>query len=167
MNALVTRPVCWRYCAAILSLIWLGTSTVARAEDTVSVQPQFLQQEELLVYWGVLPAALLDPTTTNGNPVHMSAENTRRGGSHHLVVALYDAKTGLRVQEATVMARVEALGGSAVERPLAAMTTAGIITFGNFFPMETDTPFRIHLSIRREQNRAPVRLEWAYRHPSR
>lgn len=65
-------------------------------------------------------------------------------------------------------ARVEPLGGAAEEKTLEPMQIAGTVTFGNFFRMDADTPYVIHLRIRRSDGTsAEVEVSLPYRHPSR
>lgn len=151
-------------------LLWLAVLTLllvfTAAHAEVPIQP--LRKDGLLIYYGVLPAELVAPRDLDVPGTHMKPSSARGAGAHHIVIALFDAATGKRLPHATVLARVEPLGGAAKEKTLEPMQIAGTLTFGNFFRMDADTPYVIHLRIRRDDGHSPdVEVALPYRHPSR
>lgn len=76
-------------------------------------------------------------------------------GSHHLVVSLTEAKTGARINDATVIATVVPLGLVPTSKPLQPMEINNTITYGNFFVFSPSSgPFRISLNITRSSGGA-------------
>ncbi|MBI2379445.1 MAG: hypothetical protein HYV16_01630 [Gammaproteobacteria bacterium] len=78
----------------------------------VEVPNQSLRQDDLVIYYGVLPAELLSLHELNAPGTPMSGRDARRPGAHHVRAALFDAKTGQRIQEASVSARTVPLSGA-------------------------------------------------------
>lgn len=151
------------------SLFWLAVLALLFAFATAhaDVLEQPVRKEGLSIYYGVLPAELVKPQELEPG-THMEPSRARDADTHHLVVALFDHATGKRLTNATVQARVEPLGGAAQQKTLEPMRIADTVTFGNFFRMEADMPYVIHLRIRRSDNHSPdVEVALPYRHSSR
>ncbi|GAB3380021.1 hypothetical protein [Azotobacter armeniacus] len=153
------RPLLW---LAVLALLF----AFATAYADVLEQP--VRKEGLVIYYGVLPAELIVLQELDVPGTHMKPSSARGAGTHHVVIALFDEATGKRLSNASVQARVEPLGGAAQQKTLEPMQIAGTVTFGNFFRMDADMPYVIHLRIRRSDNHSPdVEVALPYRHSSR
>lgn len=94
----------------------------------------------------------------------MHLHQASRSGEYHVMVALFDAKTGARISDATVTGSVAAAGLAPVVKPLEAMVIAGASTYGNYFPMLGAGPFRIRVRILLQGATAPVDVEFEHRH---
>lgn len=144
-------------------LVLLSGFSSAYAE----VPGQPVRKDGLTIYYGVLPAAMVAQQEQAAGK-HMQPTNAAGADTHHLVVAIFDEQTGNRLSEASVQARVEPLGGASQEKPLEPMKISDTVTFGNFFRMEGDMPYVIHLRIHRnEGSPSDVEIALRYRHPSR
>lgn len=88
-------------------------------------------------------------------------------GQHqfHLLVALFDAGSGERITGAQVEAEVAEIGFTGTRRRLEPMAIAGTETYGGYFELDGDNPFRIALEIRRPDAERVIRAEFEYRHP--
>ena len=151
-------------------LLWLTVLALLLALPAAyaEVLQQPLRKDGLMIYYGVLPAKLVAPGDLSVADTHMTPGGARGAGSHHVVIALFDEATGKRLPNATVRASVQPLGGATEEKPLEPMQIAGTVTFGNFFRMDADMPYVIHLRIRRPGGAsAEVEVSVPYRHPSR
>lgn len=69
-------------------------------------------------------------------------------GEYHLTIALFDATAKKRISGADVRARVAEIRLGGEEKRLQPMQIAGTETFGKYFQMSADGPFRVILSIR-------------------
>jgi hypothetical protein len=69
-------------------------------------------------------------------------------GHHHVMVSLFDAATGQRIENAQVTARVEELGIGAQEKVLEPMMLAGALAYGNYFRMSQRGSYRVTVRIR-------------------
>lgn len=147
-----------------------GAATVVMLIASMSLGAQADQHSKVVgdvaIHLGVMPAEIVRGRTET------PAESTMHGGApkrgfKHVVVALFDAKSGKRLTPAEVKARVGELGLSVSEKRLEPMTIAGEITYGNFFPMAGAGPYRIEIEIRRSPTAQPIRAEFEYRHADR
>ncbi len=152
------------------ALLWLAVLALLLALPAAyaEVLEQPLRKDGLMIYYGVLPANLVAPGDLTVADTHMTPGGARGAGTHHLVIAVFDEATGKRLANATVRARVQPLGGATQEKTLEPMQIAGTVTFGNFFRMDADMPYVIHLRIHRADSASPeVEVSVPYRHPSR
>ncbi|MBI2379518.1 MAG: hypothetical protein HYV16_02010 [Gammaproteobacteria bacterium] len=148
----------------VVLLVLLACVVPAWAE----VPSQSVRQDGLVIYYGVLPAELLSRHELNAQGTHMSSRNALRSDAHHVVIALFDAKTGQRIHDAIVTARVIPLSGAPEEAALKPMRINDSMSFGNFFRLETDTPYVVHLRIRRADVAGKdVEAQFRYQHPTR
>jgi hypothetical protein len=136
-----------------------GNQDLPRNEQTV---------EGVTIDLGVLPAELVQGhSTTEGDPKAMHGGTPAGEGSNHVVVALFDAKTGARITDARVRAGVGSRSyDHDPDKWLAPMQIAGTTTYGNFFLMPGREVYRIHLQIYRAEATQPIRADFAYERPS-
>ena len=121
----------------------------------------------LAVYLGVLPAEMVQghsPEHPEGK-MHGGVPSSRR--QHHVVIALFDAKDGSRIGDASVKARVGEIGLAPVQEKLERMTIDKTISYGNYFSMGSSGPYRIEIEIIRPGSTGPVKTTFEYSHPRR
>jgi hypothetical protein len=144
--------------AAALSTGCGGDSQWPRNEQTV---------DGMTVDLGVMPAELVrGHPTAPADPNAMHGGTHKHSGSHHIIVALFDAKSGARISDATIRAGVG--NRSYNHEPdtwLEPMQINGTITYGNFFLMPASGLWRIHLQIYRTGVLKPTEATFAYEHP--
>jgi len=99
------------------------------------------------IYLGVLPAAMIagHPPEHPESGMHGGAP----GRGYHVMVALFDAKTGQRLANVQVNAKVVAPSLHTVGKKLEPMTVAGSLTYGNYFNMLRGETYRIDVEVRR------------------
>ena len=109
------------------------------------------------VYFGALPAELIgnDPELSR-----MHGGKPRWPGYHHLVISLYDSKSGARITDAKVSAKVGPVGWPDTEKKLDPITIAGTITYGNYFLMNRPGLHRITVSIQKAGGNKPVEAKF-------
>ena len=117
---------------------------------------------------GVIPAEVVQGhSTIPGDPKAMHGGTPANSGSHHLVVALFDDKTGVRITDARIRAGVADLSDDPTpDRILEPMEVSGAMTYGNFFLMQGKRDWKIRLEIRRSSTAPPVEADFAYGHDS-
>lgn len=122
----------------------------------------------MAIYIGVVPAELV-----KGHPIEpgdskaMHGGVTRNAGSHHLIVALFDAKSGARISDARI--RVSVSDRSNDHQPdtwLEPMRINDTITYGNFFSLSGQREWRIHLEIQRTGIAHTAQADFQYQHAS-
>jgi hypothetical protein len=116
------------------------------------------------IYLGVIPAEMV-----RGHPAE-HAESTMHGGrpresdQFHIVIALFDAKTGARITNADVSAIVRETGLAGVEKKLEPMEIAGTLTYGGYFGMAGRGPFRIVVTIHMPSPARDLKATFEHRH---
>ncbi len=91
----------------------------------------------------------------------------RGSGLHHLIVSLFDVKTGQRIENAKVSARMGEPGLTPQSKDLELMQFAGTVTYGNFFTMTSPGPYRLEVGVSRHGDVKPAQAVFEYRHPRR
>ena len=145
-----------RLLAAVAMAVILGCgrdANLPRSEQTV---------EGVKIYLGIVPAALVQGhSTTPGDPQALHGGAPAGSGSHHVMVALFDAATGARITDARVSASID--GGSPA-KPLEPMEVNGLMTYGNFFALTSPDVRHIHVEILPAGKLTPIEAEFAYEH---
>jgi hypothetical protein len=121
----------------------------------------------LTVYLGVLPASMIRGHDEGHSEATMHDGVPRGSHVYHVMVAVFDAESGERIENAVVQAEVAPFGLSAVRKSLDVMVIAGATTYGNYFTMRGDGIYRISVSTARPGAVNPVALEFAYEHSTR
>lgn len=106
------------------------------------------------IYLGVVPAAMVREHPRQHPEGRMHGGTAGRG--YHVMVALFEAKTGTRITDAQVGARLVSPTRSATEARLEPMTIAGAQTYGNYFDMVPGGSYRIDVSVRRPGIAEPI-----------
>ncbi len=133
----------------VVTAVWGAHSSYHKVVDGVSV------------YFAIVPAEMV-----RGHPREHPEGEMHGGvpaGENHIMVALFDEKSGERIVRAEVTARVRGKDAPDIEKRLEPMTIAGSLTYGNYFYMAGSGPYRVELRIYAIGRDKPVsvRFEWA------
>jgi len=151
----------------LLSLViaLLASANAAIATDDAA---QYKQSQGLAVYLGILPAAMVK----GHDPGH--TESTMHGGAsagqheYHLLVAVFEESSGLRIADAEVIATITGLGHVGGTRlQLEPMRIEDTVTYGNFINFPGADLYTIEVSVRRRDAPHPIAFEFSYDHRSR
>lgn len=121
--------------------------------------------EGVAAYFGVLPAEIAKGRSAghSGEPMHGGVDGGRH--EYHLVVALFDATTGSRIEDAELAARISGLGHVGDTRvALEPMNIAGTTTYGAYVSFPGQDRYSIELEITQSGRDAPVRIGFGYEH---
>ncbi|MEW6703625.1 MAG: hypothetical protein AB1430_02090 [Pseudomonadota bacterium] len=103
------------------------------------------EREGIVLYWGLVPAAVVEEKHATAE-MHGGPRGT--GWTHHLVVALYDAKSGRRIEDAVVRARLREVGiVEASPKYLLPMKINEELTYGQYFGTAKDGPYDFRLWV--------------------
>ncbi len=118
---------------AIVAAIALVAGASALAAETVRTVGS------LALYLGVVPAEMLQghPGEHPEKKMHRGASDLRR--QRHVLIAVFDAASGARIEDAVVTAKVGEPGLAKMEKRLEAMPIGGAASYGNFFSMPGGT----------------------------
>lgn len=99
------------------------------------------------MYWGLVPAAVVSDKHALDQ---LHGGGPKGGGQvHHLVVALFDSKTGLRIENAVVRAQLSETGVvDAPARYLPPMLIDGRMSFGQLFSVVKEGPYRFRVFVK-------------------
>ena len=118
------------------------------------------------IYYGVVPAKVVESHPKKHAESGMHGKNLLSGGTHHLVVTLYNNKTAQRINDAKIEAVVMPLGLAHQQKLLEPMQINGAMSYGNYFSMVGGGPFRIELQITRPGKGGTTKTEFEYRPPA-
>lgn len=120
---------------------------------------------DLAVYLGVIPAAMLRGHDSQHPEAQMHGAPPRGVHAYHIVIAIFDAETGRRIEDAQVTAIVSGLGhvGRTSIR-LEPMVIARTVTYGNFVELSGVDRYTIVVEIRRPGHPTPQRVDFTYEH---
>lgn len=146
--------------ALLLFVLFTGSALAAETGQVARVNG-------IDVFYGVIPAEILRGHPADHAERKMHGGVPRGSGQHHLIVSLFDVKTGQRIENAKVTARTGEPGLTPQRKDLEPMQFAGTVTYGNFFTMSSPGPYRIEVDIRRPGDLKPAQAVFEYRHPRR
>jgi hypothetical protein len=150
-----------------LCLVFLVGVALSSVTTGAAADDSYKTAGGLAVYLGVLPAAMIQghPRGHPEEAMHGGVPSGRH--AYHVVAAVFDAATGERIEDAVVEARVGEPGLARVTRQLEPMLIADTVTYGNYFQLSGDAPYRIDLSITRPGLATPVSVEFTDEHRTR
>lgn len=117
----------------------------------------------LAVYFGVIPSELM------GHSPEHPAKVTHGGVSatphqHHVVVAVFNTKTGARIADADVTAIVGESDATPITKTLESMSIAGKVSYGNFFQMSSPYKYRFTIKVRPHGAQGRT-VDFEFQHP--
>ena len=113
-------------------------------------------------YLGVMPAEIVRGHPSEHPESTMHGLPPKGSGARHVVVALFDAKTGERIAGASVSGRVEQVGLAAEQKDLEPMQIAGTLTYGNFYAMPGGGIYKIKIVVKRKGTSSRIEAEFEY-----
>lgn len=124
---------------------WLLFALAAVASASAQVQER-MERAGLVLYWGLVPEAIVSqqhaiPELHGGRPAG-------GGKVNHLVLALFDARTGQRIEGAVIRAQLSEPG--VVDGPpkyVPPMPINGVNSYGQLFGMVHEGPYRFRISV--------------------
>jgi hypothetical protein len=125
---------------------WLLAGLLLLVSATAAAGGYQQVADGVAIYFGILPAELV-----RGHPQEHPEGQMHGGvpvGENHIMVALFEDKTGKRITRAEVTATITGPGNFKAEKKLDPMIIAGAATFGNYFTMPGPGPYRIAVRIR-------------------
>ncbi len=125
---------------------WLLAGLLLLVSATVAAGGYRQVVDGVAVYFGIVPAEMV-----RGHPQEHPEGQMHGGvpvGENHLVVALFDDKTGERIVRAEVSATITGPDRFKLEKKLGPMIIAGATSYGDYFNMPGPGPYRIALRIR-------------------
>lgn len=161
----IAKPKLSRRTALALAGAAVTMPRAASAQGTVEANSMVL--DGVLAYLGVLPAAIV-----RGHP-GSHPEGTMHGGvpegrhQYHLVLALFDAASGARIETARVSVEIMGLGHIGRTRlDLDPMMIADTVTWGTFVELPGRDSYQIIFDVVLPDRAKAIRFPFAYAHAS-
>ena len=151
-----------RAIAALVGGLWLASNLTGVATATETDLSK--TAGGVTVYLGIVPAEIV-----KGLPSGSATERPMHGrtpkGPHeyHVVAAVFDATSGVRVSDAVVIAEVSGLGLSGAKKKLEPMQISGTTTYGGFFDLPGFDLYTVKLTVERS-GASPAALQFKYDH---
>lgn len=135
----------------LASVILFFTSVYASHDD------QYKEIDGYAIYLAVLPAEMLRGHPKEHPESTMHSEQRLEGkNQHHIMVSLFEAKTGTRIQGAIVKARVLGKDFNGLLKPLELMIMGGMQSYGNYFNVPRQGIYRIEIEIQPPGNKGKL-----------
>jgi hypothetical protein len=118
------------------------------------------------VYLAVMPAEFLAGPAVPPVPGATPYQRPAPRDTHHVMVSIFESRTGRRVEQASVAARVAELGFSGVKKSLEPASVTGEKVYAGLFPMPGRGPYRVDVEFRLPAAARPERATFYFTHPS-
>lgn len=141
-------------CGALGTIAFLGISLAARAQKRVPAEAR-MEREGVVLYWGLVPAAIV----SQQHAIDELHGGPQAGGGkvNHLVLALFDARTGRRIDDAVIRAQLTEPGiVDAPPRYVPPMLVNGVGSYGQLFGMVHDGPYSFRIAVRLQDRPAEI-----------
>lgn len=149
-------------------ILLAGVGMAALAANAATDAPEDYQVVDgVAIYLGVIPAQIIRGHADQHEERLMHGGVPAGRDSNHLVIALFEAATGVRIEDAQVAAAVAEPGGSLQWETLEPMPIAGTITYGNYFAMPRTETYHIHVRINISGRAGPIDAVFSHRHVPR
>lgn len=130
----------------------LFATSLLMADDS----ERHLQVDGMSIYLGVIPAQL------TSEKMHDNASSKEH--NYHVLIALFDSKSGERISDAKLKATVAPLGLGGHTKKLE-MMHGGALSYGNYFVMHKPGLYRILVEIQRGESQTKSIANFVYQRP--
>jgi hypothetical protein len=150
--------------AAVLVLFLAAANLLAPGRAMADSHSGYLVDRGLAVYYAVIPAELIRGHPKSHPEGAMHGGIPKRPHAHHVMVALFDAKSLDRIVDAEVTATVGEIGLAGERRELEPFTVADALTYGNYFDLRPNTHYHVRVYVQRPDSEEAARLEFEFEH---
>ena len=116
------------------------------------------------VYYAVLPAEMLRSYPQGSGEAKMHGGVPGGKHVHHLQIALLDAKTSARIEDARVSARVTEIGLGGTEKLLEPFQIGDALTYGGYFEFQKRDLYEIRVRAVLPEGGRVIEKTFEYRH---
>ena len=142
---------------AVRSIFFLIGLFLISAQASAADSQRHQQIDGMDIYFGVVPAQITQNSSMHGG----SPKGQHR---YHVLLALFDSETGVRIDNANVKASVAPLGMLAEEKALEPMP-GGVLSYGNYFVMHEPGYYQIIFDIQRTRGGNKSVAKFVYQRP--
>lgn len=142
-------------------LVLAGLAALPASADTGS---GYAVDHGIAIYYAVIPAEILRGHAKGHPEATMHGGVPGRKHTHHLMVALFDAKTLDRITDANVTATVGEVGLAEETNELEPFTVAGALTYGNYFELRPNADYLVRVDVKAPGRTSPAHVEFQFTH---
>lgn len=136
-------------------LLFSLVATLAQAHDS----ERHIRADGMEVYLGVVPAQMM-----NHHP-DKQAGHAHGAHEYHVLVALFDSSTGMRITDAQVKARVGQKGKEGESKKLEPLHEGKVQSFSNFFTMDEPGRYQIDVVIHHKPGMPGIEAGFVFKRP--
>jgi len=151
------KTLCFLTLLMAISIYFQLPASATEAQNNVRVV------DGIAIYIGIMPAALIRGHSNNSIEQAMHNGKPSSQKSVHLVVSLFNDKTGARIENAKISGSIMELGIKAQKKELEIMYIADTFSYGNFFTMPSNNFYHIKLLIRL-RNGTEIKTQFTHKH---
>lgn len=145
---------------ALMLMLIVGFSTAGAASNTGRHQVI----DGVSIYLGILPVQM---AKSEADELNLPAKVYTKKDDYYVLFAMFDAKSGRRITDAQVKARVMALGGlDFSEKKLAPIHIEKLISYGNYFRLADPDLYHIQVWITLAGSSQPLTGTFDYQRPA-
>jgi hypothetical protein len=139
------------------------TLAISLVCGTLGAQTPAVQRSaRTTMYVGVVPAELAQAEVDlHAKPSEHTTQTPNLRGRHHVVVALFDTRTGRRITDAKVTATLRGPSGAPSLKPLEPMQVGDVMSYGNVFVISELPGHRFEIEVARP-GQPPDRFAFSY-----
>lgn len=139
----------------ILAMAGLAGILFAPGTSNAGVVDGVQTADGLMIYLGVVPAAVVRGHPTGHPEAQMHGGPGRSPHNMHVVAAVFDKSSGARITKANVVAHILEPGGMQRSVRLQPMTVDGALTFGGYVTFARGIDYRIGIRVERPPHMQP------------
>lgn len=145
---------------------WLLVAAGALLPAMAQAQPAHSAQQGggLLFHYGVVPAEVV-LAHAEGHAERGMHQGKAKRGTSHIVLALFEEKSGQRLADAEVTLHLTLAGGRSATTKLEPMTIAGQAGYGAFVSMSVPGIYRLRFDARQPGAARSAHAEFEHRVP--
>lgn len=150
----------------LLALPVLSQAQIATAQDFSNEQVEFRKiAGNFSIYLAIMPSEMIAGPDHTPEPGTSPYQPTAAKDSHHVMVSIFEYRSGKRISKAVVSARVAGLGFSGENKALNPVEVAGATVFANSYPMIGRGPFRADIQFQTSPESRAEHATFYFTHP--
>lgn len=160
------------YLSGFSGLLFLFTLSVPSYAQTATTQNITNDQIEFRtiagdfsVYLAVMPSVMITGPDNIPESAASPYQATAAKDSHHVMVSIFEYRSGKRISKAAVSARIAGLGFSGEKKTLKPVEVAGATVFANSYSMIGRGPFRVDIQFQISPGSHPEHATLYFTHP--
>jgi len=144
-------------------VLWITVLMIVSTNVPASHPQQYQVVSGIAIYLTIIPAEMLrgHPKEHPESEMH-SQTRVEDSNQHHIMVSLFNAKTGERLKNTLVKAKISGVNYEGPVRSLELMVLGGVQSYGNFFNMPLTGTYQVDLEIQQSGKTNTIKAVFQY-----